>query len=365
MLFLTAGYGYFHPDLNRRFRHDPVPGIFFAIGAILILAPTIHFWYLTWIIPFLPIRPSKAWMLLCLTISFYFLTIGIYYHTSIWRMPIWTQAVEWLPFYMLLGREIHLFFLRARFKFSDIPLQSVSIIIPTKNEAGKIKSCINAVQTDDKVGEIIVADGGSSDQTIMIAQKAGAKVVENKAAPESGGGRGGQIYSGVKAAKHDVIAVVHADVLASYPVFSNILSVLKQDRTLVGGAVGGIFDHTGWRLRIIEFLNDARVIFSGISFGDQIQFFIKQPVLEKNLFPRIPIMEDIELSIRLKNLGRQTFLFGDSLISSRRWQEKGFENTFLIIRLFALYLWQKCFGTPDTVLMYRYYYSKKEPEKQR
>jgi len=360
ILLLAAGYAYFHPDMNKRFQKNPVPGIFFTIGAILLLSPTLHFWYLTWIIPFLTLRPSKSWMLLCLTISFYFLTIGIYHHTGVWRMPLWAQVLEWAPFYMLLCLEIYLFFFRASTPASQTPLESVSVVIPAMNEANTIKACIRAIQTDDRVGEIIVADGGSVDDTILIAEREGAKTVENKSSPEHGGGRGGQIYSGIMAASNDVIAVVHADVLASYPVFSNLLSILNQDRTLVGGAVGGVFTHPGIRLKFIEFLNDARVIFSGISFGDQIQFFIKRHILDKNLFPKIPIMEDIELSIRLTKIGRKTFLFGNPLISARRWDKDGFGNAFLIIRLFTLYLWKRLFGIPDTASMYRYYYDRKK-----
>jgi Glycosyl transferase family 2 len=359
ILVLAAGYVYFHPGLNQRFTKNPIPGIFFTTGTILLLAPTVHFWYLTWIIPFLALRPSRSWILLCLTISFYFFTIGIYHHTGVWKLPLWAQVIEWTPFYILLCREIYLFFSRATIPVSQVPLRSISVVIPTKNEANTIKECIRAIRTDNSVGEIIVADGGSVDETIEITEKEGAKIVENKLDPENGGGRGGQIYSGVVAASNDVIAVVHADALATYPVFSNILAVLKQDRTLVGGAVGGIFTPPRLRLKLIEFLNDARVIFSGISFGDQIQFFIKQHVIDKNLFPKIPIMEDIELSIRLTKIGRKSFLFGTPLISSRRWEKNGFGNAFLIIRLFALYLWKRLTGIPDTALIYRYYYGKK------
>lgn len=360
---LTAGYIHFHPGLNRRYASDPIPGMFVAMGALLILAPTVHFWYLTWVILFLPFRPSIPWMLLCLTISLYFLTIGHAYHSGAWEMPVWAQIAEWLPFLLFLLRDMHLFFLRARTRLPDRPLTGISVVIPAKDEAGKIGPCIRAAQSDNRVREIIVADGGSRDQTVTLARQAGAVVVEHHALPEKGGGRGGQIYAGVKAATSDVIAVVHADVLASRPVYSTILAALNQDPSLVGGAVGGIFNQAGWRLRLIEFLNDARAVLTGISFGDQVQFFIKQPVMDRHLFPDIAIMEDVELSIRLKRLGRQTYLFGQALISPRRWKEKGFRNTVLILRLCALYLWKRSIGTPDTATMYSRYYGSQPPDR--
>jgi hypothetical protein len=70
-------------------------------------------------------------------------------------------------------------------------------------------------------------------------------------------------------------------------------------------SVGGVFNDSGWRMRLIEFLNDFRFVFTGIGFGDQVQFFRRKPVLERNLFPIIPLMEDVEFSLRLKRLGRQ------------------------------------------------------------
>jgi len=94
----------------------------------------------------------------------------------------------------------------------------------------------------------------------------------------------------------------------------------------------------------------------GISFGDQIQFFRRRPAAEAGIFPDIPLMEDVELSIRLHRLGRQVFLFEDAVVSSRRWQSAGRNNFFLIIRLFTSYLVKRLWKKPDTVSMYRRYY---------
>ena len=94
----------------------------------------------------------------------------------------------------------------------------------------------------------------------------------------------------------------------------------------------------------------------GIGFGDQVQFFRRKPVLERDLFPIIPLMEDVELSLRLKRLGRQAFLFGDALISARRWKIEGFRNSISIICRVALYLWQRIWRKPDTLAMYYSYY---------
>ncbi len=70
-------------------------------------------------------------------------------------------------------------------------------------------------------------------------------------------------------------------------------------------------------------------------------------------------MEDVELSLRLPRLGRQIFLFGEVLMSARRWQSKGYGYSFQVICLVTGYLWQRLRGTPDTLAMYRRYYGDK------
>ena len=114
-LLLAWGIFHFHPARNNRYRNDPVAGCFFALGCVIVLAPTIHFWYISWIIPFLVLRPSRPWLVLSLSIAFYFVTYGIYYHTGQWRLPVWAYLCQWLPFYGLLILQGAFFLKQIRF----------------------------------------------------------------------------------------------------------------------------------------------------------------------------------------------------------------------------------------------------------
>jgi len=105
-------------------------------------------------------------------------------------------------------------------------------------------------------------------------------------------------------------------------------------------------------------LNDFRALFFSISFGDQIQFFRKQPVVEQGLFPNIPLMEDVEFSLRLNRAGQQIFLFGNARISSRRWKTVGIQNAVAVIKRIAIFIWERRYTKPDTVAMYHNYYKK-------
>ncbi len=354
---LLAGYFHFHPQLNGKFRDDPVSGCFYALGVLLLTLPTVHLWYLSWVLPFLALRPSAAWMLLCLSSGWYFVATGIQHDTGHWHLPVGYQLLEWLPFWVLLLYEGYLAWQRPpTLKDIEMP-KTVSVVIPVRNEADEIGPCIDSARSHPAVREVIVVDGGSTDQTATRASNARAQVIQHTAAPGQGGGRGGQIHAGVKQAKGDVVVVMHADTRLAAVNISGMLTILARQPMIVGGAVGGVFDAKGWRLRLIELLNDSRVLICGISFGDQVQFFRRRPVQDRNLYPNLPLMEDVELSLRLSRLGRQTYLFGTTRISSRKWEVTGWRHPIKIIGLFSSYLWQRIWHSPpDTLAMYRRYY---------
>ena len=355
---LIFGYFYFHPRRSDRFYDDPASGCFFALGALLLFSPTVHFWYLAWIVPFLALRPFASWMVLCLTVSAGFTAEGYLVFFGRWHLPGWATLAAWLPFWVLFAGDVRRFLRRLKTPADLRPPATVSVVIPARNEGAEVAACVGAVLRDRRVVEVIVVDGGSDDDTVMQAEGAGARVVRHLAPPENGGGRGGQIRAGVMASEGDVIAVVHADTRITAPVFGQMIDLLRCQPMIVGGAVGGRFHGRGWRLRLLEAANDFRAVVLGISFGDQVQFFRRGPVVEAGLYPDVPLMEDVELSLRLQGLGRTAFLFGGAEISPRRWRSGVSRRAGLIVRLFLTYLWQRLWGQPDTLSMYLKYYGK-------
>jgi len=353
---LLFGIVYFHPTRNR-FRDNPVPGIFFSIGSLIIFSPTIHFWYISWVVPFIALYFRISWIVLTFSISGYFAVYSVFFHTGKWALPVWFQVIEWVPFYLFLIYEIYLFMQRAKVRISGQMPEKVSVIIPVLNEQKHIKNCVESIQKDPSVLEIIVVDGGSTDQTLSILRNLKIKAICHLAIPERGGGRGGQIHAGLIKAKGDILAVVHADTFVKGNEFSNMVKVLKNNPSVIGGAVGSLFNLSGFRMRLIEYANDIRTALSGISFGDQIQFFRRLPVQTQDIYPVIPLMEDVELSLRLKRLGDLVYLFGQSHVSSRRWEKYGNTNLISIIIRFASYLWLRGNKNFSTYAMYCDYYN--------
>ncbi len=216
---------------------------------------------------------------------------------------------------------------------------TISVVIPTLNEEKNIYSCVSQIICSPHVYEVIVVDGDSNDRTAELAQRAGAAVLVHDRPYHSGGGRGGQIKAGIMQASGDIVAVVHADTAVPPKVFRRMITALNSRPSVIGGAVGCRFKNgAGFKLRIVEFLNDARAVFFNISFGDQVQFFRREPVVLYDMFPDMPLMEDVEFSIRMNSFGNQIFLLGKAYVSARRWELLGFKNSVMILWLLGQYL---------------------------
>ena len=94
-------------DINRN--DSIIRFAFLSIGAFLILTPTLHPWYLTWIVPFLCFNKNRAWLILTGTVVFYyfmnhelFSKMILYNNEWVWKEVHWLKLPEYLPFYGLL-----------------------------------------------------------------------------------------------------------------------------------------------------------------------------------------------------------------------------------------------------------------------
>ena len=134
-----------------------------------------------------------------------------------------------------------------------------------------------------------------------------------------------------------------------------------NNKEIIGGCVGSIFESLDKGQWIIHFLNVFRARVMQISFGDQGQFFRHSVWVKEQWKLEMPLMEDVELSILLNNASGKTCYLGGGLISSvRRWQSKNrFINAIHIIRLVMTYcLIRRVKSKVDTAVMYKSYYEK-------
>ncbi|MBI2059962.1 MAG: TIGR04283 family arsenosugar biosynthesis glycosyltransferase [Nitrospirae bacterium] len=206
----------------------------------------------------------------------------------------------------------------------------ISIIIPVLNEAGGIRDCLEHVRSLRGGKEIVVVDGGRSDGTADIVRR----LVRTRSAKlkliRSEPGRARQMNRGASDAKGDILLFLHAD--SRLP--GNALSVVENAcRTpdVVGGRFDLRLDAAGVRFRLTEKLINIRSRASRLATGDQC-IFVKRKIFERmGGYAEIPLMEDVELCSRLRQMGRFVALAERATTSARRWEKNGFARTVLLM----------------------------------
>jgi rSAM/selenodomain-associated transferase 2 len=193
------------------------------------------------------------------------------------------------------------------------PSLTLAVVIPTLNEEPVLPGLLASLRSQSRPAErIIVAEGGSKDGTASIAHQAGAEVVV-----ASNRGRGGQVAAALAKATEDVVLVAHADMVLPSQALESVHRSLAIRSDSPGGCLGHRFDQTSLVLRIIEWC-DRRRARRGDSYGDQAQFFRRQALQSVGGFPDQLIMEDVELSRRLRLLGIPLYLDVPVTVSARR-----------------------------------------------
>ena len=213
---------------------------------------------------------------------------------------------------------------------------TISVIIPTLNEEKTLAHTLAYTSTLD-VGEIVVADGGSTDRTVLMAEAFCASVPNARVitAPR---GRARQMNEGAKASRGEILLFLHADTRLPVKAKRIIESALANPM-VVGGRFDVRFDHPSvWGTVIGTFMN-WRSRLGGIATGDQ-AMFVRRHVFERlGGFSDIPLMDDIEFSARLKHAGPTQALHETVITSFRRWEQQGPLRTILLMWVLRFLYW--------------------------
>jgi glycosyltransferase involved in cell wall biosynthesis len=329
--------------------------VYLTLAALILFLPVVHYWYVLWAIPFMALFPGLSWLVLSFTSGAYFFSVFSVAQGEAWMLPVWAMWIIWLPFLLLLAYEMRLVILR-RFcpdKAWRKP-ETLAVVVPALNEENHIATCLSSLKAmQPPPDEIVVCDGGSHDRTISIAETMHVRVVMG------GPGRGAQIRTGIAAISSDVVLVIHADCRCGADVRRRIMAMLERNADVIGGAVGQRFMDSSAKLLLIELLNDVRATFAGASFGDQGQFFRITAVESMNGFPDYPLMEDVELSLRLNRIGRVVLLDGDIRNSERQWKQHFFKRIGLVLKLVFIFHVNRFLRRDVTKQLYAKYYNRK------
>jgi rSAM/selenodomain-associated transferase 2 len=207
---------------------------------------------------------------------------------------------------------------------------SISVIIPALDEEASIARAIRSCREAGPC-EVIVIDGGSRDHTAEIARgHADAVVAASR-------GRAAQMNAGAAVARGEILLFLHADTLLPAGSVTSVLGAL-QDPAVIGGAFrvrlaasSGAGRYMRAALGITGRMIGARAGVTRAFTGDQAIFVRAETFRSLGGYPEIPLMEDVELSRRMRRRGKTVLLPLRVETSGRRWEAWGPLRTVLFM----------------------------------
>lgn len=215
----------------------------------------------------------------------------------------------------------------------------ISVVVPVLDEAARIERALKHLRELDGIYEIIVVDGGSSDRTPeIVARVPDVRLVESPC------GRAKQMNAGAKLASGDVLLFLHADVALPKDAASHVVGALADPAVVAGafrtwtvvdehGTAGRPNGSSGRRSGpwpYLLHLADVRSRYTDLPYGDQAPFVPKEVFDALGGYPEIPLMEDLELSLRLRRAGKVRTVPASVRVSGRRFLERPVFYTFLV-----------------------------------
>lgn len=196
--------------------------------------------------------------------------------------------------------------------------RKVSVIIPVYNEQAVIGD-LQKQLAQFKDTEIIFVDGGSTDNTLQLIGDS-YRVISCKK------GRAVQMNAGAKASTGDILFFLHADSKLPSNALQQIYQCLIDNQY---GCFGVKFESHNFFMWTNRVISNHRAWHRGLPFGDQGIFMDRDLFFEIGMFPEIPIMEDYEMSLRLRDRGIKPGHTTDRIITSNRRYPK---NTIGILK---------------------------------
>ncbi len=239
---------------------------------------------------------------------------------------------------------------------ATVSMTTVSIIIPILNEADNLTRLFEYLcQLNPAPQQVILVDGGSNDNSFALAQNLikDLRMVQQSAIDwqvlASNAGRALQMNRGAALATGDVLLFLHADTQLPNHAMTELVSVVMRAEW---GRFDVRLDSNKLLLKLIGSMINLRSRLTGIATGDQ-AIFIKRKLFEQlGGYPNQALMEDVEISKRLKAIGKPACLHSKVVTSARRWQQHGTWRTILLMWRLRFDYWR---GVSADSIRRRYY----------
>ncbi len=220
---------------------------------------------------------------------------------------------------------------------------SLSVIVPMLDEHAVLPEIIGHLSAMQEQGhDVLLVDGGSTDGSVELAQSHGLRVIRSPP------GRATQMNTGAQAALSTMLVFLHVDTQLPDAALELVRQALvKHEWGRFDVRIAGDSPMLG----VIGFFMNRRSRYTGIATGDQAIFVRKAAFDAVGGFPDQPLMEDIELSIRLRRRSPPACLHAKVITSGRRWMQGGIWRTIWLMWCLRFAYWR---GVPAQALARRY-----------
>ena len=308
-----------------------------SLTLLLLCSPIVHFWYLAWVLPLAALRPSFGWTTASIvTCAGYFLVWHTESTQGWWGYGHGTAALLWAPALLAFAAQhrqlpAHLYH-RLRRKqpqpqATTVPEAdaTVGIVIPTLDPGPQLGLLVGGLRTTPP-SPILLADASSPPTTFPDTTTIPC--------PR---GRGDQIAAAASTLTSDWILVAHADTTPRPGWHADLLRAIHRHPEATLLVLGQRFDSTNPGTLLVEILNELRVVFGGVAFGDQTMVIRRDALADAGGFPAQPLMEDVEASLRLQARGRVLYLGQEWRVSATKWRGSFGRRFPAVVRLVASY----------------------------
>ncbi|NVK19701.1 MAG: TIGR04283 family arsenosugar biosynthesis glycosyltransferase [Methylocystaceae bacterium] len=200
----------------------------------------------------------------------------------------------------------------------------LSIVIPTYNSSVGLKQTVDSLVPPPYAREIVVVDGGSTDDTLAVAQSLDVRIVKS---PK---GRGHQLAAGAQAAVGDWLLFLHADTVLPENWGQEVCSFILAHGAGQEEAAYFTFalDDEDERAERLEKIVSWRCRLLGLPYGDQGLLISRKLYEEVGGFREIPLMEDVDI-VRRIGKDRLCQLPTRAVTSSVRYRQNGYIKRML------------------------------------
>lgn len=208
----------------------------------------------------------------------------------------------------------------------------VSVIIPVYRDADALARTLDATGFGDAEVVVAAAEGDGSLADLRASRPDLRWVAASR-------GRARQMNAGAAIARGDWLLFLHADTRLPHG-WLGVVERANNDPRVSHGCFRFALDSSSPAARVIEIGVRLRVQIFALPYGDQALFVQREAFARLGGYSDVPIMEDVDLVMRLRETGRMHVASEEAVTSARRWEEDGWlrrtaRHLSLIVRYFA------------------------------